>query len=223
MTDEVPPYLVPFCEEQVAILYEDDFYLIVNKPSLLLSIPGRHPLNKDCLITRLQQIYPNACMVHRLDLDTSGIMLVPITKAAQSNLARQFQERIIDKTYTAIVYGIVDEDEGSIDLPIIADWPNRPLQKICFDHGKPALTHFKVLERDHQNNRTRMELKPVTGRSHQLRIHMRELGHPILGCDMYAHETARAMSPRLLLHATTIAFNHPIIGDRLEWHHPPEF
>jgi tRNA pseudouridine32 synthase/23S rRNA pseudouridine746 synthase len=162
-------------------------------------------------------------MVHRLDLDTSGIMLVPITKAAQSSLARQFQERVIDKTYTAIVYGIVDQDEGSIELPIIADWPKRPLQKICFEHGKPALTHFKVIERDRENNQTRMELKPVTGRSHQLRIHMRELGHPILGCDMYAHETARSMSSRLLLHATTIAFNHPIIGDRIQWHHAPEF
>lgn len=216
-------YIVPLCREQVRVLFEDDFFIIINKPAFLLSIPGRHPLNKDCMITRIQRDYPGACTVHRLDLDTSGIMLVPITKRAQSSLARQFQERTIDKTYTAVVYGIVEDDEGSIELPIIADWPNRPKQKICFKDGKHALTHYRVLERDHENNRTRMELKPVTGRSHQLRIHMRELGHPILGCDMYAHEEALAMSERLLLHATTISFNHPVIGDRMTWRSDPEF
>lgn len=220
MTDDLP-YLVPHSQEEIRIIYQDEDLLLVRKPHLLLSIPGRHPLNKDCLITRLQQEFPSASIVHRLDLDTSGIMVVPLNKPTHAHISRQFQERKVHKSYIAVVYGLVEDDSGKIDLPIVTDWENRPLQMICHERGKNALTHFDVIERD--KDRTRMLLKPVTGRSHQLRIHMRELGHPILGCDMYAHPEALAMSPRMLLHATTLAFEHPSTGEWLSGECPPDF
>lgn len=218
---EQEPYLVPHSQEEIAILYEDSDLLLVRKPDLLLSIPGRHPLNKDCLITRLQQTYPSASIVHRLDLDTSGIMVIPLNKPTHAHISRQFQQRQVQKSYHAIVFGVVTADEGEIDLPIAPDWSNRPRQMICHERGKSALTRYEVLQRE--SDRTRLLLKPVTGRSHQLRIHMRELGHPILGCDMYAHETALHMAQRLMLHATTLAFEHPTTGEWLEGECPPDF
>ncbi len=214
-------YIVPPCEEEVKILYRDPHLLLVRKPDLLLSVPGRNPLNKDCVISRLQVEFPSASMVHRLDLDTSGIMVIPLDKATHASISRQFQQRRVEKSYHAVVYGKVEQDEGEIDLPIAADWANRPRQVICAERGKSALTRYKVLER--QADRTRLLLKPVTGRSHQLRIHLREIGHPILGCDMYAHPEALGMAPRLMLHATTLAFEHPISGQWLRGHCPPDF
>jgi tRNA pseudouridine32 synthase/23S rRNA pseudouridine746 synthase len=218
---ELPPYIVPHSTEDIAILYEDSDLLLVRKPHLLLSIPGRHPLNKDCLITRLQQDYPTASIVHRLDLDTSGIMVVPLNKPTHAHISRQFQQREVKKAYYAIVFGVVEQNEGDVDLPITCDWERRPLQKICHERGRNALTHFEVLERS--GDRTRLLLKPVTGRSHQLRIHMRELGHPILGCDMYAHETALGMADRLMLHASVLEFTHPTTGQWLRGDCPPDF
>lgn len=215
------PYLVPHSQEEITILYEDEDLLLIRKPHLLLSIPGRHPLNKDCLITRLQQRYPSASMVHRLDLDTSGIMVIPLNKATHSHISRQFQERKVEKSYYAVVYGEVEADRGEIDLPIARDWSNRPKQKICHERGKQAFTRYEVLQRS--ADRTRLLLKPVTGRSHQLRIHMRELGHPILGCDMYAHPEALAMSERLMLHAATLAFTHPGTGQWISGECAPDF
>jgi tRNA pseudouridine32 synthase/23S rRNA pseudouridine746 synthase len=216
-----PPYLVPHSKEEITILYEDSDLLLVRKPDLLLSIPGRHPLNKDCMITRLQQRYPTASIVHRLDLDTSGIMVVPLNKPTHAHISRQFQQREVNKTYHAIVYGVLANDEGEVNLPIASDWENRPRQMICQQRGKSALTHFEVLERF--DDRTRLLLKPFTGRTHQLRIHMRELGHPILGCDMYAHETALGMAPRLMLHATILEFTHPSTGQWLRGECPADF
>ena len=128
---EAPPYLVPHSQEEIRILHEDDDLLLVRKPDLLLSIPGRHPLNKDCLITRLQQRYPSASIVHRLDLDTSGIMVIPLNKTTHAHISRQFQLRQVEKSYHAIVYGVIREDRGEIDLPIATDWADRPRQKIC--------------------------------------------------------------------------------------------
>lgn len=218
---EPPPYLVPHSQEDIAILYEDDDLLLVRKPDLLLSIPGRHPLNKDCLITRLQLRYPTASIVHRLDLDTSGIMVIPLNKPTHAHISRQFQQREVHKSYHAVVYGVMQQKAGEVDLPIACDWERRPLQMICQQRGKSALTRFEVLER--YDDRTRVLLKLVTGRSHQLRIHMRELGHPILGCDMYAHATALAMADRLLLHATTLGFTHPGTGQWLSGECPPDF
>lgn len=218
---EPPPYLVPHSTEEIAILFEDSDLLLVRKPTLLLSIPGRHPLNKDCLITRLQQRYPTASIVHRLDLDTSGIMVIPLNKPTHAHISRQFQQREVHKTYHAMVFGVVKPDEGEIDLPIASDWQHRPLQKICHERGRSALTRFEVLQR--QEDRCRLLLKPVTGRSHQLRIHLRELGHPILGCDMYAHETALGMADRLMLHASRLEFTHPTTGQWLCGDCPPDF
>ncbi|MEM6582324.1 MAG: pseudouridine synthase [Pseudomonadota bacterium] len=219
--DSKPPYLVPHSNEAIRILYEDEDLLLVRKPDLLLSIPGRHPLNKDCLITRLQERYPSASIVHRLDLDTSGIMVVPLNKPAHAHISRQFQQRGVEKRYQAVVFGALEDEQGEINLPIASDWENRPRQMICDERGREAITHFQVLDR--LQDRTRVELKPVTGRSHQLRIHMREIGHPILGCDMYAHEQAFAMAPRLMLHATTLAFEHPATGKWLQGDCPPDF
>jgi len=219
--ETAPPYLVPHSQEEIRILYEDDDLLLVRKPDLLLSIPGRHPLNKDCLVTRLQQRYPSASIVHRLDLDTSGIMVIPLNKPAHAHISRQFQERRVEKSYLAIVYGLPARDSGEINLPIASDWANRPRQMICHERGRSALTRFEVLERG--VDRTRVLLKPVTGRSHQLRIHMRELGHPILGCDMYAHPQALEMASRLMLHAYTLAFEHPRTGQWLTGECPPDF
>lgn len=218
---EQPPYLVPHSQEEIRILYEDAHLLLVRKPDLLLSIPGRHPLNKDSLISRLQVTYPTASIVHRLDLDTSGIMVIPLDKPTHAHISRQFQERRVKKSYIAVVYGVVADDEGEVDLPIACDWENRPLQMICHERGKCALTRYTVLER-HEDS-TRLLLEPVTGRSHQLRIHMRELGHPILGCDMYAHPEALAMAKRLMLHATTLGFQHPSTGEWLEGECAPDF
>ena len=220
-TAEAPPYLVPHSQESITIIYQDDDLLLVRKPDLLLSIPGRHPLNKDCLITRLQQRYPSASIVHRLDLDTSGIMVIPLNKPTHAHISRQFQQRKVSKSYHAVVFGIIEQDQGEIDLPIASDWANRPRQKICHHSGKSALTRFEVLSRG--SDRTRVLLKPVTGRSHQLRIHMRELGHPILGCDMYAHPQALAMAQRLMLHATTLGFEHPATGQWLQGECAPDF
>jgi tRNA pseudouridine32 synthase/23S rRNA pseudouridine746 synthase len=215
------PYLVPHSQEEIRILYEDEHLLLVRKPDLLLSIPGRHPLNKDSLVSRLQLDYPSATIVHRLDLDTSGIMVIPLDRPTHAHISRQFQQRRVKKSYHAIVYGRVARDEGEIDLPIACDWDNRPRQKICPANGKPALTRYRVLERS--GDRSRLLLSPVTGRSHQLRIHLRELGHPILGCDMYAHQEALEMAPRLMLHATTLAFEHPATGVWIEGQCPPDF
>ena len=216
-----PPYLVPHSQEEITLLYEDPDLLLVRKPDLLLSVPGRHPLNKDCLITRLQQRHPTASIVHRLDLDTSGIMVIPLNKPTHAHISRQFQQRRVRKSYHAIVFGIVELDCGEIDLPIARDWQNRPRQKICHERGKSALTHFTVLSRE--VDRTRLLLQPVTGRSHQLRIHRREIGHPILGCDMYAHEEALGMAGRLMLHASSLAFDHPTTGEWLQGSCPAPF
>ena len=217
-TDDTPPYQVPHSQEPIKLLFRDPHLLIVDKPTLLLSVPGRHPLNHDCLLNRLSVRYPGVSAVHRLDLDTSGVMVIPRHREALSRLARQFQERRIDKTYIARVAGHVAEAVGECDLPLIADWPNRPKQKVCFETGKQSLTRWKVLSRD--DTSSLLLLAPITGRSHQLRLHMREIGHPILGCDFYAPEAVLKAAPRLLLHATSLRFSHPLSGEVLTAHSP---
>lgn len=189
------------------ILFEDDQLLVVNKPAELLSVAGRGPANQDSIHTRAQAMYPQALVVHRLDCATSGVMLLAKTKAAQSALSRQFQQRQTAKEYQAITWGDCPAESGEINLPLIADWPNRPKQKICHEQGKPSLTRYQLLEQDGQRNRLR--LIPVTGRSHQLRVHSMALGMPILGDRFYAPEHVIAMSERLLLHAHQLTFQHP--------------
>jgi len=209
-----PYYVVPKCNQAVILRYIDHHLLVVEKPTYLLSVPGREKENKDCVITRVQTEFPSACMVHRLDLDTSGLLIFALTPQAQRHINRQFQMRTIKKTYIAELWGIIETEQGKIDLPIAADWENRPRQKICAN-GKASLTHYRVLHRDTSNYRTRVSLHPETGRSHQLRIHTKHIGHPILGCDLYAHDEALAASPRLLLHASELILNHPITEQRI--------
>ena len=188
------------------LIHEDHELLVVNKPAGLLSVPGKGDHLKDCLITRLQAAFPEALLVHRLDMDTSGVIVFARTPAAQRHLGLQFEKRMMQKSYLALVWGQVDGKEGVIDLPLIVDWPNRPLQKVCHETGRAAVTEWKVLR--HDETSTRMRLFPQTGRSHQLRIHMRELGHPILGDPFYATGPARDF-PRLMLHAETLRLRHP--------------
>ena len=218
---DTQPYLVPHSQEPIQILMEDDDFLLVRKPDLLLSVPGRHPLNKDCLISRLRKDWPTASIVHRLDLDTSGIMIIPLNKRSHAHISRQFQERQIQKSYIAIVYGTPKTSQGDITFPIKPDWQNRPKQKICHETGKSALTRYTVLES--RSDRSRLLLEPVTGRSHQLRIHLSEIGHPILGCDMYAHDDAFKMAKRLMLHAKQITFTHPRLLTEVSGESIPDF
>ncbi|MBU3021121.1 pseudouridine synthase [Aestuariibacter sp. A3R04] len=201
-----PPY-TPYLQ----LLHHDNDIVVANKQSGLLSVTGIQPAHKDALITRVQRVLPTATVVHRLDMATSGVMVMALNKDAHRKLSRQFQDRITKKRYYARVDGIVAPDEGSIDIPLIVDWPNRPKQKIDYENGKPSLTHFKVIKR--LENETWMELLPVTGRSHQLRMHMLALGHPILGDRLYAHEEAKARAPRLQLHAETLLLQHPENGE----------
>ena len=190
------------------ILHQDEDLIILNKQPNLLSVPGRGPDKQDCLSSRVQANFPTALTVHRLDYDTSGIILMALNKKAQSEMGKIFQERAISKKYVAIVDGHPDEEAGSIDLPMRCDFERRPLQIIDHELGKSALTHWRVIER-YNNNTTRIELEPHTGRSHQLRLHLKALGHSILGDNLYGSTAVHAMSPRLLLHATQLHFTHP--------------
>jgi tRNA pseudouridine32 synthase/23S rRNA pseudouridine746 synthase len=214
-TVEKTPFIVPHCEQDVTILWQDESLLIVNKPSGLLSVPGKHPDNKDCLITRVQQDFPTALIVHRLDMDTSGVMVVALNPDCHKALNKLFAERKVIKQYHATVFGLLQEQVQLIDLPLICDWPNRPKQKVDFEHGKAAQTTVELLRTDTEKNQSHVLLKPITGRSHQLRVHLAEIDHPILGCDFYAHEQARAMSDRLLLHASQLIFEHPVTGEEI--------
>ncbi|PUA30602.1 MAG: RNA pseudouridine synthase [Cellvibrio sp. 79] len=199
-------FILPPCQEELLILREEQDFLLINKPTRLLSVPGRHPQNRDSVISRLQVEYPTASIVHRLDFDTSGVMVIPLNKLALSNISKQFQARTVSKHYTAVVAGILTQDEGVIDLPIAAG--EGPKYKICLERGKPSTTEYRVISRDAQANTTRVLLHPITGRSHQLRLHLHAIGHPILGCEFYGGEFASA-AERLLLHATDLHFTHP--------------
>jgi len=192
---------------EIEVLYQDEAVLVVNKPSGLLSVPGKTDDLADCLEARMKARFPGALLVHRLDMDTSGVMVFARKPSVQRHLNLQFEKRLIGKTYIAEVWGEVVGDAGEIDLPLIVDWPNRPLQKVCFETGKPSVTRWKVIGR--HPGRTRMQLYPQTGRSHQLRVHMLALGNPILGDVFYAKGAALAAAVRLLLHAETLTFSHP--------------
>ncbi len=173
-------------------------------------------------MTRVQADFPVAESVHRLDMATSGVIVVALTKAAERELKRQFREREPKKSYIARIWGHMEHDEGLIDLPLICDWPNRPKQKVCFEHGKSAQTGYLVLSRDADGS-TRVKLTPITGRSHQLRVHMLALGHPILGDKFYAHPEAKAMAPRLQLHAQELRITHPEFGTAMHFSCEPDF
>ncbi|MGN0921269.1 MAG: RluA family pseudouridine synthase [Cellvibrio sp.] len=195
---------------ELDILYLDDDLLIVNKPSGLLSVPGKGPENQYCLHRLALQFNPNARIVHRLDQATSGIVMFPLNYPTLKAMTAQFETRQIHKRYEAVVDGLIDDDQGEITLPLICDWPNRPKQKVCFEQGKSAHTRYQVISRDESTRTTRVELEPVSGRTHQLRVHMLSLGHPILGDRLYAPEDVVAKAPRLYLHAKKIWLPHPI-------------
>jgi len=207
-------------------LYVDDALLVLDKPSGLLAVPGRGADKQDCLSVRVQARYPDALIVHRLDMATSGLMVMARGAAAQRALSKAFAAREVKKRYVAVVAGRLDappQGWGIIDLPIIVDWPNRPLRIVDPIRGKPSLTRWRVLGNDEAGLRTRIELEPVTGRSHQLRVHLRELGHPILGDALYAPPDVQALSGRLLLHAWSLSFLHPLSGEALAFEHPAPF
>ena len=198
-------HIPPPCTEEIEVIHVDDDLLVVNKPAGLLSVPGR--IVKDCVLNRLQADFPDVVIVHRLDLDTSGLLVLSLSKLATSELNRYFRERSISKQYIAVVHGNVEQEKGEILLPIAPDPVNRPRQLIDHEHGKAAHTRYEVIQR--MPDSTRLLLTPITGRSHQLRIHLAEIGHPILGCDLYAHEEALGSADRLLLHASSLQFEHP--------------
>lgn len=213
-TDYNPP------QDPLRILHEDQALLVVDKPSGLLSVPGKGPHLADCLIARVQAAFPDALLVHRLDRDTSGVMVFALTPHAQRHLGLQFEKRQTKKTYVAIVSGHVSERTGVVDLPLIVDWPNRPLQMVDFENGKQAITEWRMARTEGTN--TRMRLYPKTGRSHQLRVHMKEIGHPILGDPFYASGAALD-APRLMLHAEELRLRHPEGGKGMRFRAPAPF
>ena len=226
----VDEFIAPPCHGVIQLLYQDDDILLIDKPSGLLSLSGKNPLNRDSVHQRLvtgqlqgplatsrQQCcpFPTATLIHRLDLGTSGIMLVALSKRATAILSQQFQARSVSKSYIAMLDGQLAADQGVIDWPIAKDKAHFPRLKVCRDSGQPARTEYQVLARLQHPDRCRVRFVPITGRTHQLRIHSQALGHPILGCDLYHNEHSQQRASRLLLHATELQFDHPTSGLRL--------
>ena len=210
------------------LVYEDKVLLLFNKPSGLLSVPGKGPEKADCLRTRVQQVYPEALTVHRLDMSTSGLLLMARNAEIHRTLSIAFANREVHKRYVAVVDGIVASDNSDadaedvqswrlIDLPIATDWVNRPLMKIDKHDGKPSQTHYRVIKHDKAMDCTHLELAPVTGRTHQLRLHLQAIGHSILGDHLYASKQVQAKSPRLMLHASRLSLVHPVTGLHMDW------
>ena len=209
------PPMTPYLD----ILYQDDDMVVAHKPSGLLSVPGKALEHRDSLISRVNLVYPTATVVHRLDMATSGILVLALNKDSHRHISKQFELRQTKKRYFACVHGHVEQDSGEVNLPLICDWPNRPKQMVDFERGKKAVTRFDVVERTQDEKGqpySLVALYPITGRSHQLRVHMLALGHPILGDRLYAHEEALSMAPRLQLHAESLSFSHPTRG---HWQH----
>ena len=215
-------FIAPPCHEQIRILYEDAHLILIDKPSGLLSLSGKNPLNKDSVHYRLAQNYSTATMVHRLDFGTSGVMLLALNKEVNGNLTKQFQERTIVKKYVAILFGHLDDDQGTINAPLTK--AQFPYQKACAASGKEAQSHYQVLERMQDSatgiKTTRVLFTPRTGRTHQLRVHSREIGHPIIGCDLYGLDIkglgdTQSLASRLALHANSLEFTHPVTEQRM--------
>lgn len=215
MKEIVDTFVAPPCLDNIKILLQDESLLFISKPSGLLSLSGKNPLNKDSVHFRLVQDFPTATMAHRLDFGTSGIMVIALSKLVNKQLTVQFQERTIKKNYTAILQGHLKEDYGVIDYPIAKDNTIFPRLKICPVSGKSALTHYDVEQRLESPLRSVVCFKPATGRTHQLRIHANAIGHPILGCDLYGDEHSHGMADRLMLHATSLEIAHPASGENM--------
>lgn len=193
------------------VIYQDSEFVVINKPSGLLHVPGKDPRLFDCVEYRAVKVWPTASIIHRLDLDTSGVVVLGLNKKAHANIAMQFEKRTTQKTYIARVWGVMEQDSGHVDLPLATDWERKPRQRVDFEKGRAAQTDWEVIGREEST--TRIRLFPRTGRTHQLRVHMLSLGHPILGDRFYATGDALATAPRLQLHAETLSFTHPVTGE----------
>lgn len=202
----------PPLDPYLSLIYHDDDILVLDKPCGLLTVAGNSPKLADCLEMRAKEQFPQAKIVHRLDKDTSGVIVLGLNKEAHANLGMQFEKRRVKKKYIAKVWGKMGEDFGRVDEPIITDWVNRPKQMIDYERGRSAITDWEVIEGGEED--TRVLLRPITGRSHQLRVHMNFLGNPILGDNLYAHDEALAASSRLLLHAQYLEFFHPVTAKK---------
>jgi tRNA pseudouridine32 synthase/23S rRNA pseudouridine746 synthase len=205
------------------LVHEDAWCLVTVKPAGLLSVPGRGEANQDCLAGRMQARFPDALVVHRLDMATSGLWIMGRGLAMQRKLARAFEHREVHKRYVAVVAGDLAQAEGTIDLPVGADWPNRPRQQVDPLRGRPSVTRFRVLGAGPLPGTTRLELEPVTGRTHQLRVHLMAIGHAIVGDTLYAPGDVAAMAPRLWLHASELRLVHPATGETMHWTSAPPF
>lgn len=226
----VDDFVAPACHEFVVILYQDDDILLINKPSGLLSLSGKNPCNWDSVHARLVQgqegispAFPDAKLPHRLDFGTSGIMVVGLNAESSQHLNKQFQARTIQKRYLAFLEGWVANDHGRISEPIVKGENRFSRVKICHATGKDAVTDYKVLDRLEQPRRSLVQFSPLTGRTHQLRIHSLEIGHPILGCDLYKNDHSEQMADRLLLHASDLYFEHPTRGEQFHGQCPCSF
>jgi tRNA pseudouridine32 synthase / 23S rRNA pseudouridine746 synthase len=205
------------------VVYCDDQLIVVDKPAGLLSVPGRGADKQDCLSARVQREFADALIVHRLDMSTSGLFLMARGMQAQRALGIAFAGRDVGKRYVALVAGRMAASEGEIDIPLIADWPNRPRQKVDHEIGKPSRTLWREIAYDDASDTTRVELEPVTGRTHQLRVHLMAIGHPILGDALYAPPAVQGCAPRLMLHATRLELAHPCSGKTLSFTSDPPF
>ncbi|WP_414446518.1 RluA family pseudouridine synthase [Citrobacter europaeus] len=219
MSTILDTFIAPPCHDEIEILYQDEHLVLINKPSGLLSLSGKNPQNLDSVHYRLVQIYPDCTLVHRLDFGTSGLMVVARNKAINAALCQQFSQRTVTKVYSALLCGHLENDEGIIDAAIAKDPALFPLMSICAINGKPARSRYQVIERFYHPLEegtllplTRVQLTPETGRTHQLRIHCQQLGHPILGCDLYGGRLlpGTELTPRLMLHACELHFRHPV-------------
>jgi len=236
MSSDWPCSVEGLLAKGIGVVWVDDHLVVLDKPANMLSVPGKGPEGADCLSVRVQAVWADALVVHRLDMATSGLIVMARGTVAQRALSMAFAQRQTRKRYEAIVAGNLPDAstptstgaadvEGwhTIDLPLIVDWPNRPRSKVCHTTGKPSVTRWRVLGTDMPARLTRLALEPVTGRSHQLRVHLMALGHPILGDNLYATEEALSAAPRLLLHATDLGLHHPVTGQFMHWHSAAAF
>ncbi|MDU5487816.1 MAG: RluA family pseudouridine synthase [Serratia liquefaciens] len=232
MSKIIDTFIAPPCHDQIETLYQDESLVLINKPAGLLSLSGKNPQNLDSVHHRLVQLFPGCTLVHRLDFGTSGLMVIARNKAINAALCQQFSQRTVTKVYSALLCGHLNDDEGVIDAAIAKDPALFPLMSICSLRGKPARSRYRVVERIYRELKdgtllplTRVQLIPETGRTHQLRIHCQQLGHPILGCDLYGGRLLPGTegTPRLMLHASELHFVHPVSAEKIKAHHACPF
>lgn len=232
MSKIIDTFIAPPCRDEIEILFQDDHLVLINKPAGLLSLSGKNPQNLDSVHHRLVEIFPGCTLVHRLDFGTSGLMVIARNKAINAALCQQFSQRTVTKVYSALLCGHLEDNQGIIDAAIAKDPALFPLMSICAIHGKPARSHYRVVERFYHKLEdgallplTRVELTPETGRTHQLRIHCQQLGHPILGCDLYGGLMlpGTERTPRLMLHASQLHFVHPVSQEPVKAHNVSPF